>query len=631
MTAATETPPVHVVRRFVGRGIPLFPDEPKTLADLFIEAAARHDRADALSYKRDGKWQKISSRRLIERIGHLALGFYSLGLRKADRVALLANNSPEWTLADAACQFVGLLDVPIYPTLAPISVRYIMDDSAARVLVIEDRAAFERIHDSLEGCRTIERVIFFDTKNVDLTGSMSLADVEAAGKGLSEAQPELLDALTARVEPDDVATIIYTSGTTGEPKGVMLTHTNIISNVFDAGEKYSFSQNDISLSVLPLCHIFERTGMYLYILNGMGVHYAESIERVPENLQEVRPTIFIGVPRIFEKVYARARLKAATSSKIKESIFDRAIHAAMEYAAATERNEAVNWALAVKHAIADRLVYRKLREFFGGRLRACITGGAALPDDIYLIFTGAGITIYQGYGLTETSPVISSNNPCSGRIGTVGKPIRNVEVRIAADGEIEARGPGVMLGYYNKPDATEDAFTEDGWFRTGDIGEIDVGGFLRITDRKKELFKTSGGKYIAPSRIEQMIRGSRFISQAVLIADGRKFPAALIVPNFEMLGSYASHKGLHLTTPREFCSDPRIIDLIERQVAEHTGSLSQYEKVKKIVLIDREMTVDGGELTPTLKIRRRIVDEKYRSVIDKIYDDAERKDQTGKS
>jgi len=279
--------------------------------------------------------------------------------------------------------------------------------------------------------------------------------------------------------------------------------------------------------------------------------------------------------------------------------------------------------LSIKHSLADKLVYRKLRDFFGGRLRACITGGAALSDDIYLIFTGAGITIYQGYGLTETSPVISSNNPQSGRLGTVGKAIRNVEIRIAHDGEIEARGPGVMAGYYNKSDATREAFTGDGWFRTGDIGEIDEDGFLRITDRKKELFKTSGGKYIAPSHIEQMIRSSKFISQVVLIGAGRKFPSALIVPNFEMLESYADHKALDLKTPAEFCSDARIIDLIERQIAQHTTGLSQYEKVKKFVLIENEMTVDGSELTPTLKVRRRIVDQKYKSVIDKMYDDAE--------
>jgi len=625
VTASVEIRQVAPHRATNSRGSALFPDEPQTLAELFVQAASKHDRSDALTYKRDGVWQHISSQKMIERIGRVALGLYSLGLRKGDRVAVLATNSPEWILTDAACQFAAVLDVPIYPTLAANSVRYILDDSGARVLVIEDLAAYERVRVEIAQCDSIEKFVFFDNAGVDIDKAMSFAELEERGRELAEDQPELLNSLMGSTSRDDIATIIYTSGTTGEPKGVMLTHANIISNVFDAGEEYDFSEDDVSLSVLPLCHIFERTGMYLYILNGMAVHYAESIEKIPDNLQEVRPTIFIGVPRIFEKVYARARLKAARSNKIREGIFDWAIAVATEFSLISDRDGPIPLALSIKHSLADKLVYRKLRDFFGGRLRACITGGAALSDDIYLIFTGAGITIYQGYGLTETSPVISSNNPQSGRLGTVGKAIRNVEIRIAHDGEIEARGPGVMAGYYNKPEATREAFTDNGWFRTGDIGEIDEDGFLRITDRKKELLKTSGGKYIAPSHIEQMIRSSKFISQVVLIGDGRKFPSALIVPNFEMLESYADHKALDLKTPAEFCSDARIIDLIERQIAQHTTGLSQYEKVKKFVLIENEMTVDGSELTPTLKVRRRIIDQKYKSVIDKMYDDAEKK------
>jgi long-chain acyl-CoA synthetase len=624
MNTSVGTPRSTFDRRAAGRGEALFPDEPKTLAELFRQAVERHDRPDALRFKRAGKWQQISSQKLLERIGHLSLGFYSLGLRKGERVALIASNSPEWTLTDAACQFAGLQDVPIYPTLAVSSVRYILDDSKARVFVVENLEAYDRIRESITGCMSIERFVFFEHAGVEIENSISFAELERAGKELSLNEPHLLESLTRSVTPDDVSTVIYTSGTTGEPKGVMLTHTNIISNVFDAGEKYDFSEKDVSLSVLPLCHIFERTGMYLYILNGMAVNYAESIETVPDNLQEVRPTIFIGVPRIFEKVYAKARLRAARSNKLRESIFDWAVNIAIEYALRQERNEPPGRSLELKHRLADKLVYKKLRDFFGGRLRACITGGAALSDDIYLIFTGAGITIYQGYGLTETSPVISSNNPSAKKLGTVGKAIRNVQIRTAKDGEIEVRGPGVMLGYYNKPEASREAFTEDGWFRTGDVGDIDDDGFLRITDRKKELFKTSGGKYIAPSHIEQLLRSSRFISQAVLIGDRRKFPAALIVPNFEMLASYAEHKGLEITTAQEFCEHPRIINLIERQIAELTAGLSQYEKVKKFVLLPDEMTVNGGELTPTLKLRRRIVEEKYKSVIDKIYDDAEK-------
>lgn len=601
------------------RGAPLFPDEPQTLPQLFLSAGI-FDRTDALSYKHDGQWKHISSAEMIERSGNIALGLYSLGLRHGDHAAILAANSPEWTLSDAGCQFAGLIDVPIYTTLSTSSVKYILDDARPRVFFIQDVATFLRMRDAVERHSTVERFIFFDAEVVEIENAMTLRDLERLGIALRSAEPTLLASLIGAVKPEDVATLIYTSGTTGEPKGVMLSHTNIISNAIDAGEKYAFTERDVCLSVLPLSHIFERTGMYLYILHGIAVHYAESIDKVPDNLQEVRPTLFIGVPRIFEKVYASARIKAARSSRLRERIFDWAIEIAREYAQKLEIDEPIPPALAIEHRMADRMVYKKLRDFFGGNLRFCITGGAALSDDIWLIFTGAGIPIMQGYGLTETSPVISSNNLEWSRLGTVGKPIRNVRVRIAADGEIEVTGPGVMLGYYNRAGATRDAF-EGEWFRTGDIGTLDADGFLRITDRKKELFKTSGGKYIAPSPIEQMIKASRFVSQVVLVGNERRFPAALIVPNFEMLESYAQLKGLDLKTPAEFCGSSKIHDLIERQVASHTAALSQYEKVKKVALLEDEMTVEGGELTPTLKVRRKVVDEKYKDVIDRLYRD----------
>jgi len=604
--------------RFKGRGTPLFEDEPRTISELFVYAAERFNKPDALNYKRGGSWHRISSKEVVDRARAIAAGLHQLGLKKGDRAAILAENSPEWTLADAACQFADIVDVPIYTTLAPDSVCYILNDSESRVLFIDNRKAFDRIGSILPKCPSLQHIVMFEEDGLP-KGSVSLAELERIGRQERGAGPERLDE-AKEIASDEVATLIYTSGTTGEPKGVMLTHENIISNVIDAGEKYSFVPDDRPLSVLPLSHIFERSAMYLYILNGMSVHYAESIEKVPENLAEVRPTIFVGVPRIFEKVYAKAKLKAAQGGGVKERLFDWAIDVAKAYALKLENAEAVPAGIRIKYAIADRLVFSKFRKFFGGRLRACITGGAALPDDIYLIFTGAGVPIMQGYGLTETSPVITSNNPEASRLGTVGKPIRNMQVRIAEDGEIEANGPGVMLGYYNKPEATDEVFTDDGWFRTGDIGEVDDDGFLRITDRKKELFKTSGGKYIAPSPIEQMIRSSRFVNQAVLIGNERKFAAALIVPNFEMLDSYAKHKGFEPMSPTEYCSDERIIDLFERQVAASTEGLARFETVKKIALVEQELTVEGGELTPTMKLKRRVIEEKFKAVIDRFYE-----------
>lgn len=599
--------------------VPLFADEPQTLAELFLEASREHNRADALNYKAGGAWQKVSSAEILARARHIALGLFSLGIKKGERVAILAANSPEWTLTDAGSQLAGVIDVPIYTTLAPGSVSYILNDSGARVFFLENKEMFERVRDILPECKTIEKLVFFDLTGVRAENAMSLADLEALGEKLRQQRSGLIDELVKAIKPHDVATLIYTSGTTGEPKGVMLSHSNIISNVIDAGEKYEFSEKDVPLSVLPLSHVFERSAMYLYIFNGMCVHYAESIEKVAENLREVRPTIFVGVPRIFEKVYAKAKLRAAEDSSLKEKIFDWAIEVGKEYALKKERKQHISRFLAIKHIIADKLVFSKLRRFFGGRLRSCITGGAALSNDIWLIFTGAGISIMQGYGLTETSPVITSNNPINARLGTVGKPIRNTEIRLAADGEIEVTGAGVMLGYYNKEEATRDAFTADGWFKTGDIGEIDEDGFLRITDRKKELFKTSGGKYIAPSPIEQMIKASRFVSQVVLVGNDRKFPSALIVPNFEQLQNYAKTHNLQIKTAKDFCQSETIIKLFEKEVDQLTKDLSKYEKVKKVALLEEELTVEGGELTPTLKVKRRVVDEKYREVIENIY------------
>lgn len=605
-------------RKDVGRGEPLFPNEPETLGKLFLDAAERNPRPDALRYKHADKWLSIGSDAMIATAGDIALGLTSLGIKKEDRVAILAANSPDWTLTDAGCQFAGIVDVPIYTTLAPDSVAYILNDSGSRILFIDTQEAYDRIAPAIAYCPALERIVFFD-RSASAKNSLRLFELIESGKQLRIKQPDLLDTMVNGVGPKDIATLIYTSGTTGEPKGVMLTQTNVLSNVIDAGEKYDFTSADASLSVLPLSHVFERAAMYLYIYNGMCVNYAESIEKVPDNLADVRPTIFVGVPRIFEKVYSKAKVNAATTGGLKEKIFDWAIEIAKETAFLNEKREPLPMALSLKHKLADALVYSKLRNFFGGNLRFCITGGAALSDEIYLIFTGAGIGIMQGYGLTETSPVLSSNNPYSMRLGSVGRPIRNIQVRVADDGEIEASGPGIMYGYYNKPEATAETFTADGWLRTGDIGEIDGDGFIKITDRKKELFKTSGGKYIAPSPIEQLIKSSRFVSQVVLVGNERKFAAALVVPNFEMLRSYASVKGYDLSEPSDFCADARIYDLFERQIAEMTKGLSRFETVKKFALLENELTVEGGELTPTLKVKRRVIHEKYKAIIDRLY------------
>jgi long-chain acyl-CoA synthetase len=610
-------------RRHTPRRVPLDPDEPTTLPRVFERAAREHAKPDALNYKREGAWHSISSADFLERAHAVALGLYALGLRQGDRVALLSESRPEWTITDAGCQFAGVIDVPIYPTQAPPQVSYILNDSGARALFVSGRAAYERISDALGEAPGLEHVFFFDPDGANESGATTLEDLVARGRGLRGERPELVEELARSVAPGDLATIIYTSGTTGEPKGVMLTQSNFVSNLIDSSGHLAFSETDVALSVLPLSHVLERLGMYMYLHHGMSVYFAESLEKIGENMREVRPTVMLCVPRLFEKILARIKEKAAAKGKLSAGILAWAVDVAKRWARHRVARETVPPLLDLQHDIADRLIFRKWRAGLGGRMRLFVSGGAALPPEIGYTFYGAGLPIVEGYGLTETSPVIAAGNLEENRIGTVGRPIRNVEVRIADDGEIEVRGPNIMLGYYNKPEATAAVFTEDGFFKTGDIGRLDEDGYLRITDRKKELFKTSGGKYVAPQAVEACIKRSRFVNQVVLVGAGRKFPAALVVPNWEELKSYAAFKGIGAREPAELCQDARILDLLQRQVDAQCEQLSQFERPKRVALIQREFSIEGGELTPTLKVKRRVIDEKYRDVIERVYAEAE--------
>ena len=583
------------------------PDEPATLVDVFTGIARKHKRPDTLNYKSDGRWVSISSDELLARAKRIAAGLHAIGVQRGDRIALLSESRVEWTLTDAGSIFAGTIDVPIYATLTPPQVRYILNDSGACVLFLANREKFIELKDVLGECPEVKHVIFFE----DGGEGMTLAQLEEKGRELEPVQ----------TQPDDLATIIYTSGTTGEPKGVMLTHANLVSNLIDSSGHHEFGEHDTALSVLPLSHVFERQAMYMYLNRGMAVYFAESLQTIGPNLREVRPTVLVGVPRIFEKIYARIRERAAEAGKLSAALLAWSVSVAREYAKHTIAHQPVPAFLKLKHRIASKLVFSKWQWAFGGRMRLLVSGGAALPEDLQYIYIGAGIPIVQGYGLTETSPVITTSKIEDNRPGTVGKAIPNVDIRIAEDGEIEVRGPNVMQGYYNKPEETRAVFTSDGWFKTGDIGTLDKDGFLRITDRKKELFKTSGGKYISPQPIEQAIKGSRFVSQVVLIGAERKFPAALIVPVWEQLESYCKLKGIEVKSRSELCHHPRIVDLIQRQIDALTPNLAKYERIKKVALLENEFTIEGGELTPTLKVKRRVIDDKYRDVIEKLYEE----------
>ena len=610
-----DMPAVAPVRR------PAAPDEPVTLVDVFNRIPVEHKRPDTLNYKRADRWIPVSADEMLARAKSIAAGLHVIGVQRGDRVALLSESRVEWTLTDAGSIFAGAIDVPIYPTLTPPQVRYILNDSGAAVLFVERREKFDELKDVLGECPSVKHVIFFEPDGVTPGEGLTLAQLEEKGHELQQRDPGHIDRSSVETRPDDLATIIYTSGTTGEPKGVMLSHSNLVSNLIDSASHLDFGERDIALSVLPLSHVFEREAMYMYLHQGIAVYFAESLQTIGPNLREVRPTILVGVPRIFEKIYARIRERAAEGGKFNEALLAWSVSVAREYAILSLARKPIPLVLKVKHSIASKLVYSKWHKAFGGRMRLLISGGAALPEELAYIYIGVGIPIVQGYGLTETSPVITASTIQDNRVGTVGKPIPNVEVRIAEDGEIEARGPNVMRGYYNKPEETRAVFTSDGWFKTGDIGMLDPDGFLRITDRKKELFKTSGGKYISPQPIEQAIKGSRFVNQVVLIGAGRKFPAALIVPVWEQLESYCKLKGIEVQSRSDLCRHPRIINLFERQIAGLTSNLARYERIKKIALLEDEFTIEGGELTPTLKVKRRVIDEKYKDVIEKIYEE----------
>ena len=597
-----------------------------TLVELFRYAVGR-DRNDLLNYKRDGVWHSVSSRELESQVRAVALGLYALGVRAGDRVGLLSENRVEWTLADLGAINCGAADVPIYATQSPKQVAYILSDAGAEVLFISNQAQYDRVRDSLNHCPKLRAIISFDRVDAPPGKLMSFDDFLNWGRAADEAEPELYRRLQSGVTPDSLATLIYTSGTTGDPKGVMLSHANLVSNAITNCRLAEVKEGEVALSFLPFSHIFERNTIYMYLYAGVSIFYAESVDAVAQNLAETRPYFMTSVPRLFEKIYARAMEKAEEGGQAKSAIARWAVEVAKQWAKAVSEGKQPRALLAVKHKIADSLVFSKWRAAMGGRIRALVSGGAPLAPELAQVFYGAGLPIYQGYGLTESSPTISCNIPRANRLGSVGRPIPGVTVRIAEDGEILASGPNVMRGYYNRAEETEEALETDAegrvWLRTGDIGCLDEDGYLFITDRKKDLIKTSGGKYIAPQPIENAIKRSRYVNQVVVIGDERKFPAALIVPQMDALRGYAEQCGIAAAGESELIEHPQIVSLIENEVEKHTNDLSHYERIKAVLLLDREMTIESGELTPTLKVKRRVVVERNKKRIDQLYAEKE--------
>jgi len=593
---------------------------PGTLTRLFFGALA-HDKPDALQVKVKGQYTPISSRTVGERVRRLALGLQELGIQPGERVAIFSENRPEWAIADFACLTALLTDVPLYPNLPPDQAAYILNDSGAVAIFVSDAAQAAKIAEVRGKCTQLRHVITFAAEP-HAGADHTIAEVEARGGAVDDEERRARYRQYAlAVKPDDLATLIYTSGTTGEPKGVMLTHDNLYSNVMLAAVQIPFAGKDVCLSFLPLSHTFERmAGHYLMFQVGCSIAYAESMDTVPIDMQTVRPTIVLSVPRLYEKMYARVLENALSGGAVKKRIFFWARAVAERWADVKLAGGTPRGLLALQYRIAQRLVFSKLQQRTGGRLRYFVSGGAPLAPEINKFFYAAGLVILEGYGLTETSPVIAVNTPSQFRIGTVGKPVYGVEVMIASDGEILTRGPHVMKGYYNKPEATREAIDGDGWFHTGDIGEL-RDGFLAITDRKKDIIVTAGGKKIAPQPIENALKTNKYISQAVVIGDKRKFPVVLVVPNWEQLEKWARIKNLLWTERAQLLEMPIVHAKIEKEVAGKLVGLAKFETPKKVAVLEHDFSIDSGELTPTLKVKRRVIDKTYRDVIDRLYQD----------
>ena len=602
--------------------------EQLSLPRLFVEAVDRYKNPRAQLYRSPEAWEPISANEMLRRVAALALALVDLGVHPGDRVGIFAPNCPEWHIADFAAQGIGAVVVPVYFNESPERLAYILNDSGAKVIFSCGESQNQKIAESRDRLPALEHVICVgatpDLPREILRYETLIAPTGSANVAVKvAAQVEDYRARADAVAADHLATIIYTSGTTGEPKGVMLTHHNLVSNAIAFSADFDMSPSDTALSLLPLAHVYERTIDYSYFLRGVSVAYVAQIESVAQALLEVKPTMMAAVPRLYEKTYANIIERGHRESGLKRKLFDWALRAALEATPwRAYGKEPSSW-LKFRWGIADKLVYSKIRAGLGGNLRIMSAGGAPLARELGEFFWSVGLPVYQGYGLTETSPVVSANTPKANKVGTVGRPVADVQVRIAEDGEILVKGPCVMQGYYRKPEETRAAITPDGWFLTGDIGRLDEDGFLIITDRKKELLKTAGGKFVAPAPIENLLKSSPYITSAIVVGDKRKFVSVLVVANIPAIESAARDAGHVLPSPAQMLNDPWVRDLLSGEIERLTASLAQYEKPKRFAILDKDFSYAGGELTYTLKLKRRVIEERYQDVIARLYADVE--------
>lgn len=589
----------------------------ETLSQVFLNTVKAYPKDDLLAAKREGRYVPISTEEFARKVRHLSLGLADLGLGPGEKLVIFSENRPEWTMTDFAVLCAGGVTVPIYTSLMPEQIKYIINDSDARIVVCSNRELWLKVEAIRSGLPSVHHFILIDEEGP--RGIASLSEVMSRGHTIEAKDPGLFEKKALAVRPDDLASIIYTSGTTGVPKGVMLTHGNFVSNSKALDAVTEFSVKDTILSFLPLSHVLERMTTFSFLFKGASIYYAESIETVAENLLEARPTIMISVPRLFDKIYAKVIDNILIQSALKRKIFFWAIGVGKKFGARKIRHQPIPWWLGVRRSIAAKLVYGKIVEKTGGRVHFFVSGGAPLSGDVAEFFYAIGITILEGYGLTETSPVLTCNTFVKMKFGAVGPPVPGVEIKIAPDGEILAKGPNVMKGYYKKEQETREAF-EDGWLKTGDIGHFDEEGFLVITDRKKDILITAGGKNVAPQPIENQLRANPYIQTAVVVGGGRKFISALIVPDFEKLEAYARAKGIPFGSRKELVEREEIESFMLAEVNRATPHLASYERIKKVVLLDRDFDADT-ELTPSLKVKRHIVEKVFKPLIDRLYKD----------
>ncbi len=593
-----------------------------TIPEMFKNITDKYanDTRPMLMVKRDGAYRPLTYSEVRKTVNHTACGLAALGIQRGDRVSIIAENRPEWLYSDQAIAALGAISVPIYPTMTAKQNEYIFNDATVKAVIVSNQFQLNKVLTVLNNTPSLKHVIVMNEGVAAVAANIiTMSYLQKLGEEFERREPGFLDKTRSTVRPEDLLTLIYTSGTTGNPKGVMLTHNNLCSNIIDASTCINIDEDDVLLSFLPLSHSFERmAGNYTAVASGGTIAYAESIETVATNMLEVRPTIVTTVPRLFERIHGRIMKQLDSAPAHRRKIFFWAIETGKRFAAA-RREGKIGPVLKARHALADRLVLSKVREKTGGRIKFMVSGGAALPKVFGEFFEAIGITIIEGYGLTETSPVISANRIDNYKFGTVGLPIPNVEVKIAGDGEILARGPNIMQGYWNLPDMTAEVIDKDGWFHTGDIGEIDEEGFIRITDRKKHLFVSSGGKNIAPQPIENLFLSSKFIEQFVLIGDRRMFCTALVVPDFEALKHLAEQHEITFSNEEELVRHPLINSELEKHIEQIQKDLANYERVRKFVLLEKPFTIENGELTPTQKVRRKVVEEKYAALIDTMY------------